>query len=133
MDGAFCSYSEKDKQDYLKRACEAGICNIEMESSVFAAMCKLSGLRGKKRPDRHGVNTGPRLSNHRILESLLFLMSPSFPVVISAAVVCVTLLDRLKGDQLSSSHDVLQAYQKHPVVLVGYFIKKKLSAKARPH
>lgn len=46
LDGAFCSYSEKDKQDYLNRANEAGVCNIEMESSVFAAMCKLSGLRG---------------------------------------------------------------------------------------
>lgn len=46
LDGAFCSYSEKDKQDYLNKANEAGVCNIEMESSVFAAMCKLSGLRG---------------------------------------------------------------------------------------
>lgn len=46
LDGAFCSYSEKEKQDYLNRANEAGVCNIEMESSVFAAMCKLSGLRG---------------------------------------------------------------------------------------
>ena len=48
LDGAFCSYTEEDKQDYLKRASQAGVCNIEMESSVFAAMCKLSGLRGKR-------------------------------------------------------------------------------------
>lgn len=48
LDGAFCSYSEKDKRDYLIKAKEAGVCNIEMESSVFSAMCKLSGLRGKK-------------------------------------------------------------------------------------
>lgn len=48
LDGAFCSYSEQDKRDYLNKAYEAGVCNIEMESSVFAAMCKLSGLRGKK-------------------------------------------------------------------------------------
>uniref|UniRef100_A0A3P9M9I1 Uridine phosphorylase 1 n=1 Tax=Oryzias latipes TaxID=8090 RepID=A0A3P9M9I1_ORYLA len=39
LDGAFCSYSEKDKQDYLIKAREAGVCNIEMESSVFSAMC----------------------------------------------------------------------------------------------
>ncbi|XP_076009978.1 uridine phosphorylase 1-like [Genypterus blacodes] len=94
LDGAFCSYTEKDKQDYLNKASEAGVCNIEMESLVFAAMCKLSGVR--------------------------------------AAVVCVTLLDRLKGDQLSSSHDVLQCYQKHPQVLAGHYIKKQLSAKAGP-
>lgn len=48
LDGAFCSYTEEDKQDYLMKAKEAGVCNIEMESSVFAAMCKLSGLSGKK-------------------------------------------------------------------------------------
>ncbi|KAM8734528.1 uridine phosphorylase 1-like [Acanthopagrus schlegelii] len=92
LDGAFCSYTEKDKQDYLKRANEAGVCNIEMESTVVAAMCKLSGLR--------------------------------------AAVVCVTLLDRLKGDQLSSSHEVLQDYQHRPQILVGSYIKKQLRAKA---
>lgn len=92
LDGAFCSYSEKDKQDYLNRANEAGVCNIEMESSVFAAMCKLSGLR--------------------------------------AAVVCVTFLDRLKGDQVNSSHEVLHDYQLRPQKLVSCFIKKKLMTKA---
>lgn len=55
LDGAFCSYSEKDKQDYLNKANEAAVCNIEMESSVFAAMCKLSGLRGKKIQCQHFV------------------------------------------------------------------------------
>lgn len=53
LDGAFCSYTEEDKQDYLNKAQEAGVCNIEMESSVFAAMCKLSGLRGKKFQYQH--------------------------------------------------------------------------------
>ncbi|KAG7274453.1 hypothetical protein CRUP_001418 [Coryphaenoides rupestris] len=45
LDGAFCSYTEKDKQDYLAKAYASGVRNIEMESSVFAAMCKLSGLK----------------------------------------------------------------------------------------
>ncbi|KAF6739644.1 Uridine phosphorylase 1 [Oryzias melastigma] len=94
LDGAFCSYSEKDKRDYLIKAKEAGVCNIEMESSVFSAMCKLSGLR--------------------------------------AAVVCVTLLDRLKGDQVISSHEVLNDFQKRPQILVGCFIKKQLMTKAQP-
>ncbi|XP_034030828.1 uridine phosphorylase 1 [Thalassophryne amazonica] len=92
LDGAFCFYTQEDKQDYLKKACEAGVCNIEMESTVFAAMCKMSGIRG--------------------------------------AVVCVTLLDRLKGDQLSSSHEVLHNFQKRPLILVGSYIKKKLNATA---
>lgn len=92
LDGAFCSYTEKDKQDYLTKAYESGVRNIEMESSVFAAMCKLSGLK--------------------------------------AAVVCVTLLDRQKGDQLSSSHEVLHSYQQRPQILVGHLIKKMLQASA---
>ncbi|XP_060937389.1 uridine phosphorylase 1 [Limanda limanda] len=92
LDGAFCSYTEEDKQDYLMRASQAGVCNIEMESSVFAAMCKLSGLR--------------------------------------AAVVCVTLLDRLKGDQVTCSHEVLNSYQQRPQKLVGYYIKQQLMAQA---
>ncbi|XP_051575726.1 uridine phosphorylase 1-like [Myxocyprinus asiaticus] len=90
LDGAFCSYTEEDKQRYLTEAYTAGVRNIEMESSVFAAMCKLSNLR--------------------------------------AAVVCVILLDRQKGDQITSSHDVLNNYQQRPQVLVGHYIKKKLNA-----
>lgn len=93
LDGAFCSYTEKDKLDYLTKASEAGVCNIEMESSVFAAMCKLSGVR--------------------------------------AAVVCVTLLDRLKGDQLNIPHEVLNSYQQRPQILVSRFIQKQMSASAK--
>lgn len=47
LDGAFCSYTEEEKQNYLSEAYAAGVRNIEMESSVFAAMCKLSNIRGK--------------------------------------------------------------------------------------
>lgn len=46
LDGALCSYSEKDKQEYLEAAHAAGIRNIEMESSVLAAMCGACGLQG---------------------------------------------------------------------------------------
>ncbi|XP_053537135.1 uridine phosphorylase 1 isoform X1 [Ictalurus punctatus] len=88
LDGAFCSYTEEEKQNYLSEAYAAGVRNIEMESCVFAAMCKLSNIR--------------------------------------AAVVCVTILDRQKGDQLSSSHEVMQNYQQRPQILTGLYIKKKL-------
>ncbi|KAM9650693.1 uridine phosphorylase 1 isoform 2-T6 [Trichechus inunguis] len=88
LDGAVCTYTEKDKQEYLRAAYAAGIRNIEMESSVFAALCSACGLR--------------------------------------AAVVCVTLLNRLDGDQINSPHEVLKEYQQRPQILVGYFIKKCL-------
>ncbi|XP_060706032.1 uridine phosphorylase 1-like isoform X2 [Hemiscyllium ocellatum] len=86
LDGAFCNYTHEDKMKYLQRAYDAGVRNIEMESSVFAAMCKRSGLPG--------------------------------------AVVCVTLLDRLQGDQIDNSHEVLAEYQERPQKLVGCYIKK---------
>ncbi|XP_039703052.1 uridine phosphorylase 1 [Pteropus medius] len=89
LDGALCSYTERDKQEYLRAAHAAGVRNIEMESSVFAAMCRACGLR--------------------------------------AAVVCVTLLDRLEGDQISSPREVLAEFQKRPQRLVGHFIKKCLA------
>ncbi|KAM8826481.1 uridine phosphorylase 1 isoform 1-T1 [Synchiropus picturatus] len=92
LDGAFCPFTEQDKQEYLRSAREAGVCNMEMESSVFAAMCRRSGLR--------------------------------------AAVVCVTLLDRLKGDQVTSSHQVLQGYQLRPQQLICHYIKKRVNGKA---
>ncbi|CAL8341918.1 unnamed protein product [Gadus morhua 'NCC'] len=93
LDGAFCSYTQEDKQDYLAKAYASGVRNIEMESSVFASMCKLSGLK--------------------------------------AAVVCVTLLDRQKGDQLSGSHQVLHDLQQRPQILVGHFIKSQLESSGK--
>ncbi|XP_068101846.1 uridine phosphorylase 2 isoform X3 [Hyperolius riggenbachi] len=45
LDGALCSFSKEEKCEYLQRAYGAGVRNIEMESSVFAAMCHLCGLK----------------------------------------------------------------------------------------
>ena len=47
LDGALCCYTEQDKQEYLRAAHAAGVRNIEMESSVFAAMCSACGLPGR--------------------------------------------------------------------------------------
>ncbi|KAG8139616.1 hypothetical protein E2320_002379 [Naja naja] len=91
LDGAICTYTEEEKMQYLKEAHKTGVRNIEMESSVFAAMCNLSGLKG--------------------------------------AVVCVTLLNRLEGDQISTPHDVMKEYQTRPQKLVGQLIKNHLGKK----
>ncbi|XP_067891390.1 uridine phosphorylase 2-like [Heterodontus francisci] len=87
LDGALCSYSNEEKLEYLKKAYKAGVRNIEMESTVFAAMCHSCDLK--------------------------------------AAVVCVTLLNRFDGDQITTPHEVLLEYQKRPQKLVSMFIKKK--------
>lgn len=48
LDGALCSFSHEEKLEYLRKAYEAGVRNIEMESTVFAAMCRVCGLKGVK-------------------------------------------------------------------------------------
>lgn len=88
LDGALCSFSPEEKLEYLRKAHDAGVRNIEMESTVFAAMCRMCGIK--------------------------------------AAVICVTLLNRFDGDQISTPHDVLIEYQQRPQALVSYFIKKRL-------
>ncbi|XP_010889115.1 uridine phosphorylase 2 [Esox lucius] len=88
LDGALCSFSTEDKLEYLRKAYNSGVRNIEMESTVFGAMCHACGIK--------------------------------------AAVICVTLLNRFDGDQISTPHDVLEEYQQRPQVLLAHFIKKRL-------
>ncbi|NWU83629.1 UPP2 phosphorylase, partial [Onychorhynchus coronatus] len=47
LDGALCSFSSEKKLEYLGRAYDAGVRNIEMESTAFAALCGLCGLKGE--------------------------------------------------------------------------------------
>ncbi|VVC87854.1 unnamed protein product [Leptidea sinapis] len=85
-DGAFCSYTETDKLDFLRKLKSMGVLNMEMEATAFAAVTRDAGLRG--------------------------------------ADVCVTLLDRLQGDQVTPSKETLTVWQRRPLVLVGTYICK---------
>ncbi|XP_077159131.1 uridine phosphorylase 1-like isoform X2 [Paroedura picta] len=91
LDGAICLFTQEEKLKYLTAAHEAGVKNIEMESSIVAVMCNQTGIRG--------------------------------------AVVCVTLLNRLQGDQINLSREALAELELRPQILVGHFIKKHLSKK----
>ncbi|XP_064471164.1 uridine phosphorylase 2-like isoform X2 [Ornithodoros turicata] len=88
LDGAFCSYTEVMKMDYMQRLKSQGVVNIEMEAAQFASMCHVAGVRG--------------------------------------AVVCVTLLDRLQGDQVSAPKALLLEWQERPQQLVAAYIKSVL-------
>jgi len=44
----------------------------------------------------------------------------------TGAVVCVTLLDRLKGDQIDTPHDIMEEWQTRPQKLVAKYIRNKL-------
>ncbi|CAI5723212.1 hypothetical protein KXD40_000585 [Peronospora effusa] len=47
---------------------------------------------------------------------------------IPVAVVCVTLLNRLNGDQVLLSHEALQEFEMRPAAVLLHYIKAKLSA-----
>ena len=45
LDGAFCEYSSSDKDRYMLRLKEAGVTNIEMESTAFTALTHKAGFK----------------------------------------------------------------------------------------
>ncbi|KAF0717102.1 hypothetical protein As57867_002483, partial [Aphanomyces stellatus] len=47
---------------------------------------------------------------------------------IPAAVVCVTLLNRLEGDQITQPHDVLESYDLRPMSVLLEYIKTKTAS-----
>ncbi|KAK1934680.1 Uridine phosphorylase 1 [Phytophthora citrophthora] len=47
---------------------------------------------------------------------------------IPVAVVCVTLLNRLNGDQVLSSHETLQDFERRPGAVLLHYIKSKVNA-----
>uniref|UniRef100_A0A8C0BDS7 Uridine phosphorylase 2 n=1 Tax=Buteo japonicus TaxID=224669 RepID=A0A8C0BDS7_9AVES len=59
LDRALCSFSSEKKLEYLKRAYDASMRNIETESSVFAALCGLCGLKGEFSRGRFHVLPAP--------------------------------------------------------------------------
>lgn len=70
-----------------------------------------------------------------LYDEYYFLLAPALArspliddvfVFVAAAVVCVTLLNRFDGDQISTPHEVLVEYQQRPQCLVAQFIKKRL-------
>jgi uridine phosphorylase len=50
---------------------------------------------------------------------------------VKAAVLCVTLLDRLKGDQVSLTHEQHEEFQARPPKIVSAYIKQYLEDQAK--
>ncbi|KRY42564.1 uridine phosphorylase 2 [Trichinella spiralis] len=86
VDGALCDFTFEEKLNFLNKAYNSGVKNIEMESSCFAAFCCRAGIK--------------------------------------AAVICVTLLDRLEGDVLNPN-DPFSEWEKRPVEIISRYIEKE--------
>lgn len=116
LDGIFCDYTETEKLEFLKRCSEEKIVNIEMESLCFSgllnyAKCKCSIL---------SIIT-------YFLSYLLIIYWFDWFISFKVAIVCVTLLDRLKGDQVTISQQQLLDFQERPFRLVSEYIRKRLA------
>ena len=82
-------YSIQDRMEFLQKIHDqAGVRNIEMESTEFAAFCNRAGI--------------------------------------PAAIVCVALLNRLKGDQVEASPEQLAQYSDNAQTVVINYIRKQL-------
>ncbi len=94
LDGALCEYGEKEKMAFLRRAHrEAGVCNIEMEATYFAAFTHRLGIK--------------------------------------SVLMCATLLDRLEGDQVTSTAEDLARFSRNASVLAARYIQDKLERRAQ--
>lgn len=82
------SYTEEDKVAFLKKAHEAGVRNIEMEATAFAAFCLRAGI--------------------------------------PAAIVCCALLNRMNGDQVTSTKEELAGFSDNAEDVVIRYIEKQL-------
>lgn len=59
------------------------------------------------------------------MESLCFA-AMTHRAGVKSAVLCVTLLDRLNGDQITTPHDIMEEWQARPQKIVAMYIKRKL-------
>ena len=83
-----CDFSEGEKHDFLIKARDIGIRNIEMECTFLASITSLCNLK--------------------------------------CACVCVTLLDRLKGDQVLVTPSEYKEFNERPQRLIARFISQSL-------
>lgn len=90
LDGAFCEFTEQDKMDYLEKLREFGVVNIEMEGE-------------RRRHESRTMNL-----NFPSLSATIFA-ALTHHAGIKAAICCVALLNRLNGDQVSTTSSITVA------------------------
>lgn len=85
LDGAFCEFTETDKMEYLDKLREFGVVNIEMEGKPRLVI---------------SMDSLPNVFNP--ITATIFA-ALTHHAGIKAAIVCVALLNRLNGDQVTKA------------------------------
>ncbi|VDD83926.1 unnamed protein product [Mesocestoides corti] len=101
MDGAICEYTKEEKMAFLQKAYDLGVRNLEMESLGFAAFCQKLKIKGES------------MSVHST-----FTLIPS--------VICVTMVNRLITDQITTPVSVMHEWQERPLEILIAYIKKHI-------
>ncbi|KRY40153.1 putative protein phosphatase 2C T23F11.1 [Trichinella spiralis] len=102
MDGTFCAFSLQQRRQFLQRAKELDVCNIDMEASCFTAFCQRA-----------------KLTVSLILQ--LFITN------YKRAIVNVVLMDRLAAsDQPAdrNQRDLLISWEERPFAVFDEYVKQ---------
>ncbi|KAL1231009.1 Uridine phosphorylase [Trichinella spiralis] len=102
MDGTFCAFSLQRRRQFLQRAKELDVCNIDMEASCFTAFCQRA-----------------KLTVSLILQ--LFITN------YKRAIVNVVLMDRLAAsDQPAdrNQRDLLISWEERPFAVFDEYVKQ---------
>ncbi|PVD35730.1 hypothetical protein C0Q70_02693 [Pomacea canaliculata] len=111
--------------------------NADFDTIIGKTMCTLDFYEGQARLDGFFCDYSKedkmaflrRVHNRGIknieMESLCFA-AYCYRAGIKSAVVCVTLLDRMEGDQINVAHEVIEEWQQRPQRLVAAYIRKHL-------
>lgn len=98
LDGCFFQGDEGEKFKFLRKLQSLGVKNIEMECTGFAAMTQRAGVRG-------------------------YLQYPSLTLTSSlAAIVCVSLVNRMDGDQVRIKKELYTDFELRPFNIVAQYI-----------
>ena len=123
LDGAFCEYSSSDKDRYMLRLKEAGVTNIEMESTAFTALTHKAGFKSAV----VCVTLLDRLNEDQV-EKKYFTSNYRFSMI---KFVIFLMLKNVKFSlyfiQITPSKETMLAWQNRPQKLVAQYIKRCLS------
>ena len=123
LDGAFCEYSSSDKDRYMLRLKEAGVTNIEMESTAFTALTHKAGFKSAV----VCVTLLDRLNEDQV-EKKYFTSNYRFSMI---KFVIFLILKNVKFSlyfiQITPSKETMLAWQNRPQKLVAQYIKRCLS------
>ncbi|XP_052804329.1 uridine phosphorylase 2-like isoform X2 [Mya arenaria] len=124
-------------RDLCEQLQEIGTKNQQYETVIGKTMCTYDFYEGQARLDgafcdfteEDKMAFLKRIHDRGVLniemESLCFA-AMAHRAAVKSAIICCTIVDRLKSDQITASHETLEEWQERPQKIVAKFIRKQL-------